>query len=237
MNSNFDGGLIACGSVKPPRPVDGAAVETLRPALAAPLETLVKHAISARAGWLVAACLSSTIPAHAANLVVNGDFEAGTLAGWTTAGDTAYIGVANAIAHGGTWAAYAGPDPSGSIAQVLTTTPGQSYGVSFWLQLDDSATPNNFSWSWNGVAQGAAMSDVSAFAYTRFGATVAATGASTMLQFNFANPQSFWLLDDVAVSAVPEPAGAALRLPGCWRWARCGGVRARFEQVTRGDCK
>ena len=37
-----------------------------------------------------------------------------------------------------------------------------------------------------------------------------AAGANSSLQFTFTNPQSFWLLDDVSVSAVPEPASSAL---------------------------
>jgi len=78
--------------------------------------------------------------------------------------------------------------------------------VSFALSLADSAQPNSFSWSWNGVTQAPSFSNAAAFGYTDFSSFVSATGASSTIAFNFADPQSFWLLDNVSVtvSAVPE---------------------------------
>ena len=83
--------------------------------------------------------------------------------------------------------------------------------MQFELALDDSAMPNSFSWMWNGVAQ-STLSNVSGFGYTLFTGLVTATSTTATLKFDFTDPQSFWLLDDVSVNvvAVPEPPTFAL---------------------------
>jgi hypothetical protein len=157
------------------------------------------------------ALASVAMPARAD--VVNGNFETGDLSGWTLAGDTSFSGVLAGVGVGDSFGAYFGPDPVGSLAQTLATTAGTQYLVSFWLALDDSAQPNSFSWQWDGASQ-ATLDDVAGFGFTQFSAVVTASGAATALQFNFGNPQSYWRLDDVSVTAVPEPGSAALALCG-----------------------
>lgn len=169
--------------------------------------------------WAVALMAVVAAPlAHAAGLVVNGDFESGSLSGWTQSGNTDFSGVDPFAAHNGAFGAYFGPEAAGSISQTLATVAGTSYKVDFWLELDDSAQPNLFSWTWSGAAQTPSFTNASEFGYTEFLATVVATGASTALSFSFTNPQSFWLLDDVSVTAVtaavPEPESIALMAAG-----------------------
>jgi len=156
----------------------------------------------------------TTLPAHAD--VVNGGFETGTLAGWTQTGDTSFTGVDPFAARTGTYGAFFGPTDVGGISQSFATVAATSYRVSFSLALDDSAIPNSFSWSWNGVAQGLSFNNAAGFAYTDFSSVVSATGATSTIAFNFRNPQSFWLLDNVSVTvaAVPEPETYALMLAG-----------------------
>lgn len=190
---------------------------------------------STGASALVAAALWLVLPAasQAQNLIANGGFETGTLGGWSTAGDSSFIGVAQNIGHSGNWAAFAGPDPSGSLLQTVATTPGLSYVVSFWLRLDDSAQPNSFSFSWNNSAPSQPFNNVAAFDYTRFSSTVVATGAASILRFDFVNPQSFWLLDDVSVTAVPEPATAALLAGGLLAVLLVGAAGRRRRRSAR----
>ena len=133
------------------------------------------------------ACVSTALPAFAIP-VVNGDFEAGNLTGWTLSGDTSFIGVEAGVGRNGSFAAFFGPDPVGGISQVLATQAGTSYRVSFWLALDDSATPNAFSWSWNGVTQGGALSNGVAFDYILKGGNVTAYGRSIDAELQLRQP-------------------------------------------------
>jgi hypothetical protein len=167
-----------------------------------------------RAVAVAAALLLAGAAAQAADLVTNGGFEAGNLSGWMTTGPQDFVGADPFAAHSGNFGAFFGPDSAVTLTQSLSTTAGGSYDVSFWLSLQDSAQPNNFSWSWNGVTQTPSFNNTTGFDYKEFTALVTASGGSSTLSFSFTDPQSFWLLDDVSVSAhvaaVPEPTTALM---------------------------
>ena len=154
--------------------------------------------------WTAAAALGVAAPAARAD-VVNGGFETGTFAGWTQTGDTSFSGVDPFAARSGGFGAFFGPTAVGGISQSFATIANSTYQVSFALSLTDNGIPNSFSWTWNGATQGAALTNATAFGYTTFTAPVLATGASSTLAFNFRNPQSFWLLDNVSAVATPVP--------------------------------
>jgi hypothetical protein len=172
--------------------------------------------------------------------VVNGGFESGDFSGWTLSSSDGYAFVTDSLAHSGSYHAAFGDSGAGSsLSQTLATTAGTTYAVSFWLELDDGATPNSFSWSWDGITQ-AGLADVGAgFGYTQWTAMLTATGASTTLQFNFVNPNSFWLFDDVTVTAaVPEPGSmllvaSALLLLAAARRPHGGSRRGPSHSVDR----
>jgi PKD repeat protein len=81
----------------------------------------------------------------AGNIVSNGGFETGGFSGWNTSGNFASTSVntGSVYAHSGTYGAILGPVGSlGYLSQTLTTTPGTSYLLSFWLNSPDGQTPN-----------------------------------------------------------------------------------------------
>ena len=156
--------------------------------------------------------VATAMPARAD--VVNGGFETGDFTGWVQTGDVSFSGIDPFAARSGTYGAFFGPTNIGGISQSFATVANAPYQVSFALSLLDGATPNSFSWSWNGVTQSPALSNSAAFGYTQFSSLVQAAGSSSTIAFNFRDPQAFFFLDNVVVSAVPELPVNALMSAG-----------------------
>jgi hypothetical protein len=150
--------------------------------------------------------------AAASNLVVNGGFETGDFTGWQLGGNTAFHSVAGgSIAQSGSYGMLTGPaELLGSISQTLTTVPGRTYQVEYWLANYD-AGPNEFNVTWNGQKVGQALKDTPAFGYRRFIVNdLVATTTSTTLSFEFRHDPSFWNFDSVSVVAVEIAADVAI---------------------------
>jgi hypothetical protein len=145
-----------------------------------------------------------------AGIVTNGGFETGDFTGWTQSGNTDYSGVSTGIANSGDYAAYFGPDGSlGYLSQMLATTVGTSYELTFFL-ASDGQTPNEFQVTFGGTTFD--EMNLPALPYSSMSLTLTAASSSTLLQFGFRDDNGFLNLDDVSVSSVPEPGALTL---GC----------------------
>ena len=150
-------------------------------------------------------------------LIVNPGFETGDFTGWTRTGELGFTSVTTTYAHSGTHSASFGPVGSlGYIAQMIATTPGEAYDVSFLVH--GSGTPNQIQLDWGG-AEAATWTNVNAPSWTLFGWDgLVASSSTTELKLGFRNDPSFLYVDDIEVNtAIPEPstvllvaAGAAL---------------------------
>jgi hypothetical protein len=163
--------------------------------------------------------------AQAAPTVANGGFETGDFSGWSLAGEQGFSLVDTGYQRSGDFSAFFGEVGTPAVlSQSLATDIGHTYSVSFWLanlggSINNAETVNSFGM----LLDGARVVDVQskdATGYTQYAWTFTAASASTSLAFSFQHDETFWLLDDVAISdistipAVPEPSAALLLMLG-----------------------
>ncbi|MEQ1548968.1 MAG: choice-of-anchor C family protein [Chakrabartia sp.] len=196
----------------------------------------------------IALAMSGTAYAAA---FTNGSFETGTspgsfttvgtgqtnITGWNViAGSVDYIGSYWTASNGARSVDLAGNAP-GTLAQTFDTVVGQSYSVSFdlWANNDGGTLPRfayanvgagDLTFSSNGGGTRAAPN------WTGNSFTFLATGSSTTLSFR-ADPSSSSraygaALDNVSVTAVPEPATWAFMIAG---FGLIGGTMRRRKSV------
>src|SRR5262249_24292785 len=140
------------------------------------------------------------------NLVANCGFETGDFTDWALSGDLSYTGVDDVSSHSGSFGAFLGPiHDLGFMAQMLSTTPGETYKLTFWLANAgggvDGGLSNHFQVYWNGslIFDGIDLPD---FPYTQYEFNdLVATSASTELKIGFYNVPSYFFLDDVVAKA------------------------------------
>jgi hypothetical protein len=184
---------------------------------------------------LTAAAVLSFAHTAKANLVTNGGFETGDFTGWNVGGSPGFVGgTTDGIApHSGSFQAIVGPagpgivDADVALFQFITTVPGQSYTLSFWLANSisiggppprDSAI---VSWLGFGGKNPLFLSNVSAFGYTHYAFNLTADSTSTALQFELQissqfRPTGHWFLDDISLTPTTVPdAGSTFSLLGC----------------------
>lgn len=144
-------------------------------------------------------------------LVQNGGFETGNFSSWTLNANSAYnlVTSSSSFVHSGNYGAALGQSGSlGYLYQTLTTSPGQNYLLSLWLDNPNNsygATPNQFLVQWNGTTI-FNQTNLPLTAWTNLQFIVTATGTSTVLQFGFEDTPWYLGLDDISVTPVPVPA-------------------------------
>ena len=149
---------------------------------------LFRSIASAAIAVIIAAGASAT-PARAVNLITNGGFETSDFTGWTTtpAATGSHL-VVNNFGHTGSYEALFADGTVGSydqLSQSVATTAGHNYLIDYWVHIGTEGATNDFFASWNGTqVPGSDVLNQFTFNYTEFTFTVAATGASTPLQFS-----------------------------------------------------
>ena len=167
----------------------------------------------------------SSPPPSGSNLVGNGNFETGTFSNWTVGGNSGLTPVGRQIdietngQGGSTYAAKIGSmGADGTLSQTITTTPGQTYTLSFWLQNEASGTQDNdFNATWNGQTL-LSLTNAANSGYTQHTYTVTATGSTSTLEFSAANVPSQWDLDNISLTpagstTTDPPAGSTTTAP------------------------
>jgi hypothetical protein len=167
-------------------------------------------------------CLVS-LPAMATSIVINSGFEAGTTDPWVASGW--FLALNSGGAHSGDYFVDVGCQNISvhcDLSQALSTAPGTSYDLSFFLYSGILSDPGSGTVEvqvfWNGTMVDDIVGPNSGYEeYDVSG--LDATGTSTQLLFRGSNAPSFTALDDVSVvssteSAVPEPATILLLSTG-----------------------
>lgn len=208
---------------------------------------------TSRIAALVAISVLPLFVASARAQIVNGDFETPTVAtgaftqfiggsnmgGWTVLGrdvilvETTYSEVSNGINSFSAQSGKQALDITGSgntgatdgIQQAITTTPGQTYQLSFYVGRASGnslyATPSTVNLSINGGAVTSftnASSTAGTVNWQQFFAPFTANGTSTTIAFlngtsTVANGGNNYAgLDNVSITAVPEAGTFALAL-------------------------
>jgi len=168
---------------------------------------------------LIGVLLIATARPTSANLIVNGDFETGTFAGWTTtpAPVGSDFGVGPVPPAHDTLGAFFGATGADfdSISQTFVTTPGATYHLTFFYEIVEPGSPpnNGFRVLFNGVVIFENLNAISGFSPFSF-PNLVATGSTTTLEFQGRNVLGFDYLDDVD----PTPTPAA-NVGGIGYWA------------------
>lgn len=155
-------------------------------------------------------------------LVANGGFESGDFSGWNLAGRTVVNNAPSGstiynevegdssgyqTVHSGSYGAFLGDTQLATLSQSLSTIPGQSYLISFWLDNPTSGAGQHFQLNWNtNAASGNTIYDLSnppVLGWTNLQFVVTASDTNTVLQFGAQNDPADFGLDDISVRAIP----------------------------------
>ena len=206
---------------------------------------------------IAGATLLAVNPAHAAlNLVTNGSFEVGTapgvyatvgtgdsnITGWSVSNGTVdYIGSYWTAADGSRSIDLAG-NSYGTLSQAIHLVANQAYSLTFFLSAnpDNSEFPRTVQVGIDGLIQDfnfTGSPNLSNMGWQQQTLNfVAGSTGSTLLSFTALNAGTFYgpALDNVSLSAVPEPSTWAMMLLGL---SMIGfGLRRRIRSAGKWAC-
>jgi hypothetical protein len=185
---------------------------------------------------------------NAQNLVADPGFEASTnnptggnpfSSAWTLVepNGLSVVGGNPSLARTGNNYANLAPDigATGSLSQILTTTAGSVYTLSFWLGNDVAGT-TAFEVFWNGASVLSLTNlavQPSGQLYTNYTVSnLSATGPNTTLEFRYRHDDDFFRLDDISV--VPEPSTISFAVLGLGIF---GAVSYRRSKLRRSGAR
>lgn len=167
--------------------------------------------------FFAAAALSVAMSAHA-ELVVNGGFEAGSFAGWTTtaAGSGSNFSIVNSPAHTGAKSALfaANQGQHDQIFQTIGTSFGNQYHCSLWI-WNGGVGDDCLQVLWEGNIKlnlTPVSTGLESWEMVEFNATASQNGSELRIK-GFDNA-AFFHIDDVSVNVVPEPSVVGLAAIG-----------------------
>ena len=155
-------------------------------------------------------------PAPAQNLVVNPGFEDSTDSmtspGWTLGQTFGYTSFENnsGDAHTGAWSATFGDTQNVTLSQTITTVPGTTYLVSFYLADNNTGAGGKSFLATFGSQTVLSLTNSTATGYLFYSADIVATSSQSTLSFTAENPPGQFNLDDISV----EVEGAPAPMPG-----------------------
>jgi PKD repeat protein len=168
--------------------------------------------------------IAVTFAPVSSGIVINGGFETGDFTGWTLAGNAGLVnGVTNSsftpsgadYVHAGNYGAVLGEYGfAATLSQALSTSAGQRYVLSFWLENPTNLPTEIFKANWNGSTI-FALTNPPAFTWSNFTFSVAASNAGTTLQFAAETDQNYFGLDDISVVPVfAAPVVGSVKVSG-----------------------
>lgn len=175
-----------------------------------------------------------------ANLTSNGSFETGDFTGWNplisgpfTVVDGGPSGPNLLLPQDGNYYALFGDATTDTISQMLTTSPGTTYDLNFWV--NDKYGNSSLLVQWNGAtvlqlggAYSSAIAGQVDNGWVDFNFPVVASSSATVLSFSGAS-QTGLGLDNVSV---PDQSGLGIFLSAVGGLMAIDGWRRRSRQVA-----